>query len=144
MNTIFSFRTDSKTQERLTALSKANLRSRGNFIRWLINHTYECSALSPSEQQTLYRFVAENGRNYCHMCGRCRAKCPAGLPIPDILRLLAYHEGYHKTRRAQRAYASLKNSEKAPACRDCGQCEKACPYRVSVRSQIRRAHALLG
>lgn len=101
-------------------------------------------SLSPSEQQTLYRFVAEKGRNYCHMCGTCKIQCPAGLPIPDILRLLAYHEGYRKTQRAQKAYAGLKSNEKPPACRDCGQCEKACPYRVSVRTQIKRAHALLG
>ncbi len=100
--------------------------------------------LSTHEKQTLYRFVAENGRNYCHMCGRCRVQCPAELPIPDILRLLAYHEGYRKTRRAQIAYAALKDNQKAPACGDCGQCEKACSYRVSVRAETKRAHALLG
>ncbi len=100
--------------------------------------------LSPSERHTLYRFVAEKGRNYCHMCSFCRTQCPAGLPIPDILRLLAYSEGYHKTLHAKTAYAGLKDSEKTPACRDCGRCESACPYRVSVRTQIRRAHALLG
>jgi hypothetical protein len=100
--------------------------------------------LSPSERHTLYRLVAEKGRNYCHMCSACRTQCPAGLPIPDILRFLAYSEGYHKTLHAKTAYAGLKDSEKTPACRDCGKCESACPYRVSVRTQIKRAHALLG
>ena len=99
--------------------------------------------LSAGQRKALLRYTAENSRDYCHMCGRCSRACPAGIATTDILRSFAYHESYGKSMRARQLYRELEASEKAAACRDCGVCEKACPYGVSVRSRIREAHALL-
>jgi NAD-dependent dihydropyrimidine dehydrogenase PreA subunit len=52
---------------------------------------------------------------------------------------LAYHESYGKTGRAREVYAALPSGERVSACRDCGACEKACPYGVAVRRRIREA-----
>ncbi len=99
--------------------------------------------LTGAEERTLTRFVRENGKDYCHGCARCRRACPSGVATTAILHALAYHESYCKTVRARDSYASLGSGEKASACRDCGACEKSCPYGVAVRSRIREAARLL-
>jgi predicted aldo/keto reductase-like oxidoreductase len=99
--------------------------------------------LSAAERGTLERYVAENGRDYCHACAACRRACPSGVDTTTILRALAYHESYAKTGRARETYADLRPSERVSACRDCGACEAACPYSVRVRARLREAGRLL-
>jgi predicted aldo/keto reductase-like oxidoreductase len=101
------------------------------------------TGLGAAERATLARYVRENGTDYCHGCARCRRACPSGIATTTILRALAYHESYAKTVRAREAYAALPSEERADACRDCGACERACPYGVAVRTKVRRAAALL-
>ena len=98
--------------------------------------------LTPAERATLACFVRESGRDYCHMCGRCTRACPSGVAVTDVLRCLAYHESYGKTQRARETYSALGKGAKVSSCRDCGTCEKTCPYGVSVRARIRTAAAL--
>jgi Na+-translocating ferredoxin:NAD+ oxidoreductase RnfC subunit len=74
------------------------------------------------------------------MCGLCQAVCPAGVGPADIGRALAYAEGYGKLARARAEFDPLA----AAACRDCGSCERACPYGLAVRERTRRAAVLLG
>jgi predicted aldo/keto reductase-like oxidoreductase len=95
--------------------------------------------LAAPERTALVRYVRENGTDYCHGCARCRRACPSGVATTAILRALAYAESYGKTSRARDVYAALESGERAAACRDCGACEKACPYGVAVRSRIREA-----
>ena len=99
--------------------------------------------LEAEEMSTLARFVRENGTDFCHGCARCGRACPSGVATATILRALAYAESYGKADRARNVYASLKCGETAAACRDCGACERACPYGVAVRSRIREAGRLL-
>lgn len=99
--------------------------------------------LEPAERTALARLVRENGADYCHSCAACRKACPAGVPTTDLLRALAYAESYGKRDRARAVFASLAGDEKAGACRDCGACEKACPYGVAVRRRVRDARRLL-
>ena len=101
------------------------------------------SKLAADERATLVRYVRENGTDYCHGCGRCRQACPSGLATTDILRALAYKESYGKDGRAKELYAGLAPAEMASACRDCGACDKACPYGVAVRTKIKEAARLL-
>jgi predicted aldo/keto reductase-like oxidoreductase len=99
--------------------------------------------LSAKERRALFSHVAENSRDYCHMCGRCQDQCPCRIPTTEILRLLAYHESYGKTAAAKEGYGELRPEETALACQSCGQCERACPYVVRVRTRIRYAHSVL-
>jgi predicted aldo/keto reductase-like oxidoreductase len=100
------------------------------------------SPLSSEERSALWLHVAENGRDYCRLCARCRRSCPSHLPTTEILRLLAYHESYGKTAAAKAAYSGLSPGETVLSCRDCGACERACPYGVRVRAGLRRAQAI--
>ena len=101
------------------------------------------SRLAADERETLARYVRENGRDYCHACAGCRRACPAGIDLPGILRALAYRESFGKNERARDVYASVAGEGTASACRDCGACEKACPYGVAVRSRVREARRVL-
>lgn len=102
------------------------------------------TSLTPDERTSLFRHVAENCRDYCRQCGLCQKRCPSRIATTEILRFLAYHESYGKTRRARTLYAGLDPGRNAASCRDCGLCDSTCPFGVSVRAQIRRAHLKLG
>ncbi|MFZ2054892.1 MAG: aldo/keto reductase [Candidatus Aminicenantales bacterium] len=99
--------------------------------------------LTADERATLFRHVAENGRDYCRLCGRCQADCPSGIATTEILRYLAYHESYGKTAAAREYYSGLHPEMTAPACLDCGRCENHCRFGVRVRDRIRQAHQIL-
>jgi len=99
--------------------------------------------LTSVQKKALLKYVAENSQAYCHMCGICESQCPSGVKTTSILRYLAYHEGYKKRGRAVRAYSRLKKQETASSCTDCGRCESVCPYGVSIRENIHRAHLVL-
>jgi len=99
--------------------------------------------LTPEERSGLWLHVAENGPSCCRHCGRCRTRCPSRIAITDILRYLAYYESYGKVAAAKEGYSELSPTETAVACRDCGACERACPYGVRIRAMIRRAHSAL-
>lgn len=100
--------------------------------------------LSEQERRNLFHYVAENSRDYCHMCGECQTNCPAGIKTTAILRCLAYYENYAKPERARQEYAVLKPGATSGACRNCGTCESTCAYNVAIRKRIRYAHKLLG
>jgi predicted aldo/keto reductase-like oxidoreductase len=99
--------------------------------------------LTARERSALYRYVAENSKDYCHMCGQCELHCPEGVKTTTILRYLAYYEGYEKHDRAKKDYQSLRPEERAPSCQNCGRCEGLCPYGIAIRKRIEYAHQLL-
>jgi len=100
-------------------------------------------SLTEAERHGLYRYVAENSRDTCRMCGACQASCPRGMPITGILRGLAYWESYGKMERAREAVREVGARQALKRCLDCGSCESACPYRISVRRKLGEARSLL-
>jgi len=102
------------------------------------------SPLSAPERETLYRFVAEHSRDYCHMCGSCQKTCPSGIRTTDILRYLAYAESYGKVDPAKAKYMRLGKERTLLSCQNCGACEKACPYGVAIRKRMAEAERILG
>jgi len=100
-------------------------------------------SLSEQERKNLFRYVAENSKDYCHMCGQCERNCSSNIKTSSILRYLAYFESYRKVSAAREAYSQLKQAQTALSCKNCGQCEMVCLYGVSVRKRIKEAHMLL-
>ena len=100
-------------------------------------------SLSEQERKNLFRYVAENSKDYCHMCGQCERNCSSSIKTSSILRYLAYFESYRKVHMAREAYSRLEPAQTALSCQNCGQCEMVCPYGVSVRKRIKEAHMLL-
>ncbi len=99
--------------------------------------------LSDEERATLYRYVAQNCRDYCRFCGTCQRRCPSGIKTTDVMRFLAYHESYAKTRLAKDFYSDLRPGQTALACDHCGACDEVCPYGVSVQRRLLEAHRIL-
>jgi hypothetical protein len=100
--------------------------------------------LTAADRRVLHDHVAANTRGTCHFCGLCQAACPAGVRTADISRSLTYAESYGKTERARSEYRGISGERGARACRDCGACERACPYGVPVRDRTRHASCLFG
>jgi hypothetical protein len=98
--------------------------------------------LTFGDRRTLYAHVAAHARQYCHLCGLCQAACPRGIRTADLSRSLAYVDSYEKGERARAQVREALADGAASACGDCGACERACPYGLSVRKRTRRAVAL--
>lgn len=101
------------------------------------------SPLTSAERRMLELHVAANASEYCRGCAACGRACPAGVPTTGILRALAYEESYGKTLRARELLAQLGGREVLANCRDCGTCEKVCPYGLRVRERVSEAVARL-
>jgi uncharacterized protein len=80
---------------------------------------------------------------YCRMCGSCGGRCDKGMPVPDVLRILAYAEGYGQFPMARERYLDLPSTARALRCSDCASCTLGCPNGVDVRGRLIRAQTLL-
>jgi len=101
------------------------------------------TGLTRRERSALYRYADATSSDHCRMCGTCQEACPNGVATTDIQRYLAYHDGYGKRTLARRSYAALPAGARASRCRDCGACEQACPYGVTIRQHLHRAMQVL-
>lgn len=100
-------------------------------------------SLSFQERKSLFRYVLENSKDYCHLCGLCERHCPHRIKTTSILHCLTYYESYRKISSAKMAYSRLNPSQTAASCQNCGECERVCLYGVSIRKRIKEAHTLL-
>ncbi len=71
--------------------------------------------LKRDERAALFALAAAKARVTCRFCGLCRSACPAGIPVPDIMRALLYAEGHGKGVRARTVYAEAMASAANPA-----------------------------
>ncbi|MBZ5581583.1 MAG: aldo/keto reductase [Acidobacteriia bacterium] len=81
---------------------------------------------------------------YCRMCGECTGRCPQGLPVGDMLRILSYADGYGSLPLARERFRELPERVRQVRCADCASCAVACPHGVRVASRLRKAQQLLG
>ena len=72
---------------------------------------------------------------YCQGCVRCRPQCPAGLPLPDLMRAHMYARGYRNLEAARELVASLDLP--ADPCADCAACAVRCAKGFDVRTRAR-------
>jgi len=89
--------------------------------------------LTDAEKEDLQRAAATAGL-YCQGCGQCLYQCPAGLPIPDLMRAYMYAYGYHQPALAQSLVASLELPREV--CDDCLRCPVTCLNKWDVGAKI--------
>ncbi|MFQ6130504.1 MAG: aldo/keto reductase [Armatimonadota bacterium] len=99
-------------------------------------------ALSDKDRQLLERQAANLDTFACSMCGRC-GQCPRGVAVADVLRCQMYHDEYGSSDLGKGSYALLPPSAQAGNCRECGDCEAACPRQLPLRAMLSRAHRSL-
>lgn len=101
-------------------------------------------ALTEKERE-LYRKVKQaieqSVKVGCTACGYCMP-CPQGIDIPGTFR--CYNEMYtERPKTGRREYlmttAFRKHQNPASGCIQCGRCEKHCPQRIEIRTELRRA-----
>ena len=96
-----------------------------------------------AELEEFERAVELASAGSCRLCGACTRQCPGGVRVADIMRYDLYAVGYGDRDRAMDLYRSLPTGRCAAACGSCSECGVVCPWGVSVRSTLERAHALL-
>ncbi len=79
---------------------------------------------------------------YCRMCGRCEGACPNGLPVPDMLRYLAYADGYGEYPLGRENFLALPAEVREVRCNLCPSCSVSCPNGVRVAERLGRAQEL--
>lgn len=79
---------------------------------------------------------------YCRMCGACDGKCPQGVPVADVLRILTYADGYGQFSLARERFQELPEDVAAVRCNACSECSIQCPNGVRVAERLIRAQEL--
>jgi hypothetical protein len=98
-------------------------------------------SLTDAEKEDLKSAASAPG-TYCQGCGRCLKQCPAGLPIPDLMRAYMYAYGYRQPALAQGLIASLDLP--GQVCEDCSPCPVICLNEWDVSGKIRDIVRLRG
>jgi predicted aldo/keto reductase-like oxidoreductase len=99
-------------------------------------------SFSPADEELLARQMDYIRPLYCRMCGSCEGLCPKGVPVPDILRHLAYLEGYGQFELARQGFLELPKNARNIRCSDCSVCSVKCPNGVKVAQRLSRAQEL--
>ena len=108
------------------------------------NFAAMAAPFTDADRKVLSAQLERIGPLHCRMCGACAGKCPQGLPVADMLRILTYADGYGQFPLAREKYLELPERARQIRCGDCAHCEIRCPNGVAVATRIRRAQELLG
>jgi len=73
----------------------------------------------------------------CTDCKYCMDKCPMGIQIPEIFKLLNVNRVNNNDWLAKRSYDSM--NEKASICLKCGACESVCPQHLNIIELLEEA-----
>jgi predicted aldo/keto reductase-like oxidoreductase len=104
-----------------------------------------CTASARVKTGFLNRRWHENyaqARDYqgCALCGKCEEACSHGVAAADIVRCIRYyHDAEKMPEVAAQEFRDLNCAASIGNCRQCGECEKACPQHIPVRKEILRA-----
>ena len=90
--------------------------------------------LTDAEKEDLKGAISSPGL-YCQGCGQCLKQCPAGLPIPDLMRAYMYSYGYRQPALARSLLTSLNFSHQV--CEDCSSCTIKCINGWNIAAKIR-------
>ena len=96
----------------------------------------------PKDEKLLATQLAWIGPLYCRSCGACAGACPKGVPLPDVLRILSYADGYGEFALARERFLGLSKEQRDVRCGDCAECTVRCANGVHVRERLARAQEL--
>jgi predicted aldo/keto reductase-like oxidoreductase len=94
------------------------------------------------EDKKELKLVPQEGGLYCQGCNDCLSQCPAGLPIPDLMRSYMYAAGYRNYGEAYDLVASLGVGQSP--CAGCGACTVRCRMGFDVKARATAAASLQG
>ncbi|MCZ2078414.1 MAG: aldo/keto reductase [Bryobacteraceae bacterium] len=97
---------------------------------------------SSSDEQVLKAQLDYIRPMYCRMCGRCDGTCSKGIPVADVLRFLAYAEGYGQFSLGRERFIELPLEVRDQRCSSCTSCSVTCPNGVQVAQRLMRAQEM--
>lgn len=71
----------------------------------------------------------------CTACRYCMP-CPFGVDIPRNFRIMNDFAMYNHERRLRQEWNEMDALARADQCRQCGQCERACPQGLPIREKL--------
>ena len=71
----------------------------------------------------------------CTACRYCMP-CPFGVDIPRNFRIMNDFAMYNHDRRLRQEWNEMDALARADQCRQCGQCERACPQGLPIREKL--------
>ena len=89
--------------------------------------------LTPQEEKEL-RLEVKSGGLYCQQCRACLPQCPAGLPLPSLMRSYMYAYGYGNLGAAHDVLASLRLP--AEPCGECSTCRVDCASAFDIKDRV--------
>ncbi len=107
-----------------------------------MNFQAMAGALEPGEERILAQRLDEIRPDYCRMCYGCADQCPKGLPVTDLLRFLAYADGYGQFALGREHFLKMPAAVQRVNCSDCSSCAVRCRNGVDVARRLRRAQEL--
>ena len=90
-------------------------------------------ALTPQEWKDL-RLEVKTGGLYCQQCRTCLPQCPAGLPLPSLMRSYMYAYGYGNLAAAHDLLTSI--DVPSDPCRECGTCRVTCLNAFDIKDRV--------
>jgi predicted aldo/keto reductase-like oxidoreductase len=100
------------------------------------------SRFNQADEKMLARQLEHIRPLYCRMCGSCDGACPRGLPVSDVLRYLAYADGYGQFSLGRERFMEMSAEQREVRCGDCTGCSVQCPNGVRVSERLIRAQEL--
>lgn len=82
---------------------------------------------------------------YCTGCSYCQP-CPKNIVIPRLFEMYTYHNVYGLSQAAKEQYKNYVEGKEGglPAdCINCGFCERKCPQKIQIRSELKRVEGIL-
>jgi hypothetical protein len=98
--------------------------------------------LGPTEERILAARLEQIRPDYCRMCYGCEGQCTKGLPVTDMLRYVAYADGYGQFALGREHFLKLPAAIQSVKCGDCTSCAVQCRNGVDVVRRLRRAQEL--
>lgn len=101
--------------------------------------------LNEVERKTIEE-VAETLKNRvnngCTACNYCMP-CPAGVNIPRNFKVWNQYGIYGNVNSTVWDWKNMNEKEKANQCIECGKCEKVCPQKISIRTDLKSLYTEL-
>lgn len=91
--------------------------------------------LDKSDKQEIERIRNSLGNKFCQWCGYCMSVCPQEIYIPGIINLKVMWDLWPQDNFIQNQQKDVKVAKE---CIECGSCEEICPYKLPIRSMLRK------